>query len=231
MNQTLQQMSFGEFVKSKLFLGMDFKDYVKDQITPFNIVAAVILAVGIPVMIYRIIFGLGVSTNLTDINPWGIWIGFDMITGVALAAGGFVMGTVVHLFGVKEYHPFVRPAILTAFWGICFAIIGLTFDLGRYYRIPYPMVVSLGVNSILFLVAWHVALYLSCQLVEWCPAIFEWLHMKKLRKFFVGLTIGATVFGVILSTLHQSALGTIFIMMPSKLHPLWYSSYIPVYFS
>ena len=230
MNQTLQQMSFGEFVKSKLFLGMDFKDYVKDQITPFNIVAAVILAVGIPVMIYRIIFGLGVSTNLTDINPWGIWIGFDMITGVALAAGGFVMGTVVHLFGVKEYHPFVRPAILTGFLGYLFAIIGLTFDLGRYYRIPYPMVVSLGVNSILFLVAWHVALYLSCQLVEWCPAIFEWLHMKKLRKFFVGLTIGATVFGVILSTLHQSALGTIFIMMPSKLHPLWYSSYIPVYF-
>ena len=229
MNQTVQ-MSFGEFVKSKLFLGMDFKDYVKDQFTPFNFVAAAILAVGIPVMAYRMIFGLGVSTNLTDINPWGIWIGFDMITGVALAAGGFVMGTVVHLFGVKDYHPFVRPAILTGFLGYLFAVIGLIFDLGRYYRLPYPMFVSLGVNSILFLVAWHVALYLSCQFVEWCPAIFEWLNMKKLRKIFVGLTLGATVFGVILSTLHQSALGTIFIMMPSKLHPLWYSSYIPVYF-
>ena len=104
------------------------------------------------------------------------------------------------------------------------------FDLGRYYRLPYPMVVSYGVSSILFLVAWHVALYLTCQFVEWCPAIFEWLNMKKFRLWFLRLTLGATIFGVILSTLHQSALGSLFLLMPSKLHPLWYSSLIPVYF-
>lgn len=218
------------WVRQNLFLGMNFRDYVKSNLTPFNYVAAIILVIGLPVMAYRIIYGLGVSTNLSDTNPWGLWIGFDMMTGVALAAGGFVMGTAVHLFGMKEYRPLVRPAILTGFLGYLFAVIGLMFDLGRYYRLPYPIFVSLGVNSILFLVAWHVALYMTTQFVEWCPAIFEWLDMKKFRKFFLNLTIGATIFGVILSTLHQSALGSLFLLMPSKLHPLWYSSLIPVFF-
>jgi Ni/Fe-hydrogenase subunit HybB-like protein len=92
------------------------------------------------------------------------------------------------------------------------------------------MVVSWGVNSVLFLVAWHVALYLTCQLVEWCPAIFEWLNMKKARRIFIKATLGATIFGVCLSMLHQSALGSIFLLMPEKLHPLWYSEYIPLWF-
>ena len=218
------------WIRENIFLGKSFRDYLKSNLTPFNYIAAIILVIGIPVMVYRIIYGLGPSTNLTDNNPWGIWIGFDMMTGVALAAGGFVIGTAVHLFGMKEYRPLVRPAILTGFLGYLFAVIGLLFDLGRYYRLPYPMVVSLGVSSILFLVAWHVALYLTTQFVEWCPAIFEWLNMKKFRKIFVSLTIGATIFGVILSTLHQSALGSLFLLMPSKLHPLWYSSYITIFF-
>lgn len=218
------------WVRENLWLGKSFRDYFKSNLTTFNFIAAIILIVGLPVMVFRIVKGLGPSTNLSDTNPWGIWIGFDMMTGVALAAGGFVMGTAVHLFGMKEYRPLVRPAILTGFLGYLFAVVGLMFDLGRYYRLPYPMFVSLGVNSILFLVAWHVALYLTAQFVEWCPAIWEWLNLKKFRKLFLSLTIGATVFGVILSTLHQSALGSLFLLMPSKLHPLWYSPLIPVFF-
>ena len=218
------------WVREKIFLGMTFKEYVKSNFTAFNAVVAVILVIGIPVIIYRLAFGLGPSTNLSDNNPWGIWIGFDMLCGVALAAGGFVIGTAVHLMGMKEYGFLFRPAVLTGFLGYLFAIIALTFDLGRYYRIPYPMVVSWGVNSVLFLVAWHVALYLSCQFVEWCPAIFEWLNMKKLRRIFMKATLGATIFGVCLSMLHQSALGSIFLLMPEKLHPLWYSEYIPLWF-
>jgi Ni/Fe-hydrogenase subunit HybB-like protein len=217
-------------LREKLFLGMSFRDYLSSLITPFNAICTVILAVGIPVIAYRIIFGLGASTNLSDNNPWGLWIGFDMITGVAVATGGFVIGTAVHLFGLKEYRPFVRPALLTGFLGYTFAILGLILDLGRYYRLPYPMFVSLGVGSILFLVAWCLSLYCTCQFVELCPAICEWLNLRRLRKYFNKLTIGASVLAVILSTEHQSALGTIFILMPGKLHPLWYSSFIPVYF-
>ncbi len=231
MESTTQSAQFQPtWVQDKLFLGMTFKDYVKSNFTPFNAVVAAILIVGIPVIIYRLVAGLGPSTNLSDYTPWGIWIGFDMLCGVALAAGGFVIGTAVHLMGMKDYEFLFRPAVLTGFLGYLFAIIALTFDLGRYYRIPYPMVVSWGVNSVLFLVAWHVALYLTCQLVEWSPAIFEWLGMKKLRKILIGATLGATIFGVCLSMLHQSALGSIFLLMPEKLHPLWYSEYIPLWF-
>ena len=231
MDATVQTADFKpNWVQEKLFLGMTFKDYVKSNFTLFNGIVAVILLIGIPVIFYRLIYGLGPSTNLSDNNPWGIWIGFDMLCGVALAAGGFVIGSAVHLMGMKDYEFLFRPAVLTGFLGYLFAIIALTFDLGRYYRIPYPMVVSWGVNSVLFLVAWHVALYLSCQFVEWCPAIWEWLGWSKLRKIFIGFTLGATIFGVCLSMLHQSALGSIFLLMPEKLHPLWYSEYIPLWF-
>ncbi len=231
MDATVQGAEFKPtWVQEKLFLGMTFEDYVKSNFTTFNAVVAVILVIGIPVIFYRLVYGLGPSTNLSDNTPWGIWIGFDMLCGVALAAGGFVIGTAVHLMGMKDYEFLFRPAVLTGFLGYLFAIIALTFDLGRYYRIPYPMVVSWGVNSVLFLVAWHVALYLGCQFVEWCPAIWEWLGWSRLRKMFIGLTLGATIFGVCLSMLHQSALGSIFLLMPEKLHPLWYSEYIPLWF-
>ncbi|MFH0821538.1 MAG: hypothetical protein V2B18_02215 [Pseudomonadota bacterium] len=231
MSTTIDTTEFKPtWVQDKIFLGMSFKDYLRSCYTPFNAVAAFILVIGIPVIMYRLIYGLGPSTNLSDNNPWGIWIGFDMLCGVALAAGGFVIGTAVHLMGMRDYSFLFRPAVLTGFLGYLFAIIALTFDLGRYYRLPYPMVVSWGVNSVLFLVAWHVALYLTCQFVEWCPAIWEWLNLKKLRRYFIKATLGATIFGVCLSMLHQSALGSIFLLMPEKLHPLWYSEYIPLWF-
>ncbi len=216
--------------KQKLFLGLGFRDYLKAQITPFNIIAAIILAVGIPVTWLRFTQGLAATTNLTDTYPWGLWIGVDVLCGVALAAGGFTLGSAVYLFGMKEYHPIVRPAVLTGFLGYFFVVIGLAFDLGRPWRLPYPMFVSYGVTSVMFLVGWHVALYLSCQFVEFCPAVLEWLGWKRWRKFAVSLTIGATIFGVILSTLHQSALGALFLLTPSKLHPLWYTPYLPVFF-
>ena len=202
----------------------------KRLLTPFNVVAAVILAVGIPLTILRFTRGLAATTNLDHINPWGFWIGFDVMSGVALAAGGYVTAAAVYLFGMKEYKPVVRPAVLTGFLGYLFVVVGLCYDLGRPWRLPYPMVVSIGVTSVLFLVAWHVALYLTTQLVEFSPAVFEWLGAKRWRKIAVSMTVGATIFGVILSTLHQSALGALFLMAPTKVHPLWYSPFIPLFF-
>ncbi|MDW7678920.1 MAG: NrfD/PsrC family molybdoenzyme membrane anchor subunit [bacterium] len=218
------------WIRENLFLGMSFREYIKSNFTLFNFIASVVLILGIPVMAYRIIFGLGPSTNLSDTNPWGIWVGFDIMTGEALAVGGFVMGVAFHLFGMKEFRPLVRPALLSGFLGYFFAIIGLLFDLGRYYRLPYPMFVSFGIGSVLFLIAWLVFLYLSIQFVELSPAIFEWLNMKKFRQWALKLTIGATIFGAILATLHQSALGGLLLLMPSKIHPLWYSSFMPLFF-
>lgn len=169
------------WVRKNIFLDKSVSEYIGGLFTPFNIVCAIILAVGIPVSVWRFAKGLGATTNLSDTNPWGLWLGFDMFSGVALAAGGFVIGTAVYIFGAKEYKALVRPAILTGFLGYFIAVMGLCFDLGRPWRLPYPMFVSLGVASILFLVAWHVALYLTTQLVEWSPAIFEWLGLKRIR--------------------------------------------------
>lgn len=219
-----------DWVRDALFLGQSFGAYLKSLVTPFNIVAVGILCVGIPIAVRRFTEGLAATTNLTDNSPWGLWIGFDVLCGVALAAGGFVLASTVHLFGLRDYRPLVRPAILTGLLGYFFVIVGLCFDLGRPWRLPYPMFVSYGVTSVMFLVGWHVALYLTVQLLEFCPAVFEWLRWRTFRKWAAWLTIGATVFGVILSTLHQSALGALFLLAPGKVHPLWYSPYIPVLF-
>jgi Ni/Fe-hydrogenase subunit HybB-like protein len=131
---------------------------------------------------------------------------------------------------MREYYPVLRPAILTGFLGYFFVVVGLLVDLGQPWRLPYPVFYSYGVTSVMFLVAWHVFLYLTVQFLEFCPAIFEWLGWKNIRRWVAKLTIGATVFGVVLSTLHQSALGALFLLAPTKLHPLWYSPFIPIYF-
>ena len=201
----------------------------KKWITPFNVFAAVVFAVGLPIVYLRWFHGLSSVTNLNQNVPWGFWIGFDVMAGVALAAGGYVMATAVHLFGMKEYEPVVRPAILTGFLGYVLVIIGVGFDLGRPWNAPY-MLLQPGLASILFLVGLHVGLYCTTQFVEISPAIFEWLRWKKWRKISVSITLGATIFGVILSTLHQSALGAMLLIAPTKLHPLWYSPFIGLFF-
>jgi Ni/Fe-hydrogenase subunit HybB-like protein len=173
---------------------------------------------------------LAATTNLNDNYPWGLWIGFDVLFGVATAAGGYTIATAVYILRLKDYHAIVRPAVLTGFLGYFFVVIGLSFDLGRPWRLPFPIFVSHGYTSVMFLVGWHVMLYLTCQLVEFSPAIFEWLDWKRVRKWAVRLTFGATIFGVMLSTLHQSALGGLFLLALAKLHPLWYSPLLPLLF-
>ena len=126
------------WIREKLLLGMSWQEYFKSNLTPFNAVMAVILCIGVPVMVYRIVFGLGASTHLSNNNPWGIWIGFDMMAGIAVASGGFSIATAVHLLGMKEYESMVRPALVGGTLGYFFALVGLLFDLGRYYRSTFP---------------------------------------------------------------------------------------------
>jgi Ni/Fe-hydrogenase subunit HybB-like protein len=218
------------WVTEKVLLGLSPREYVRSLVTPVNLVAALILLVGVPIMVYRFIFGLSSVTNLSQTAPWGLWIGFDMLGGVALAAGGYTIASSVYIFGLKEYRPIVRPAVLTGFLGYLFAVIGLLMDLGQPWRIPYPIFYSAGPTSVMFEVGWCVALYTTVLFIEFTPPIFEWLGLRTLRNYAVQLTLAVTVFGVVLSTLHQSSLGALFLLTPSKLHPLWYSSFIPLYF-
>ena len=199
-------------------------------LTPFNLVTGLILAVGFGVMALRFVKGLGATTNLTHDYGWGLWIGFDVMAGVALAAGGFVTSSAVYLFGMKEYRPIVRPAILTGFLGYSLVVLGLLVDLGQPWRLPYAFLVRSGPTSALFEVALCVALYLPTLFVETTPAVFEWLGWKRWRKLVHSMTVALTIFGLLLSTLHQSSLGGLFAITPTKLHPLWYSTYLPIHF-
>jgi Ni/Fe-hydrogenase subunit HybB-like protein len=225
-----QNTNTNSWFREKILLGMSTRDYIASVATPWNFLAAVILFFAVGVMIWRLFFGLGATTNLSDEYPWGLWIGFDILVGIALAAPGLTLGTAVHLFGMKKYHHFVRPAILSSLLGYIFAVFALMFDLGRYYRMPYLLGGSWGFSSILFLIGWHFFLYINISLIEWGPALFEWLNMRNVREFFSKLAIWATIFGVIIAGGHQSALGALFVLVPGKLHPLWYSKLLPVFF-
>lgn len=202
----------------------------KSLFTPFNLVTGVILLAGLAVTVLRFTGGLGAVTRLDDNNPWGIWIGFDLLCGVALAAGGYVTSSACYIFGLKRFHSAVRPAILTAFLGYALVVLALHYDVGRPWRLPYPIFFSQGTSSLLFEVALCVFLYLTVLFIEFSPAALEWLGQHTIRRLVVRLTLVLTIFGVILSTLHQSSLGALFLIAPSKLHPLWYSGYLPVYF-
>jgi len=214
----------------KLMMGMPASEYLRTLITPFNLVAAVILSFGVPLIVLRFTQGLASVTHASNEYPWSILLGWGLFSGVPLSATGYIMATAVYIFGFKKYHPLVRLGVLTGFMGYLFAVIYLLIDIGRPWRIYYPMAVSFGPTSVLFLVAWHVALYLTVQLLEFSPAILEWLRSRRVRKWAVMITVAMTIAGVILSTLHQSALGALFLLAPGKVHPLWYSPFLPVFF-
>ena len=195
-----------------------------------NPLTALIIAVGLMVIVLRFTTGLGGVTNLDDNYPWGIWISFDLLCGVVLAAGGYATTSAYYLFGLKNFHTAVRPAVTSAFLGYAFVVFALHFDVGQPWRLVYPIFVSQGTTSVLFEVGLCVFLYVSVLAIEWSVAAFEWMGWKTLRAIIVRLTIPLTVMGVILSTMHQSSLGALYLIAPSKMHPLWYSSFIPVFF-
>jgi len=229
-SNSTESITVQQWIQDNLFLGKPLRQFLRELITPLNVIAGLIIAIGLPFIVMRYFLGLGSVTHASNDQPWGPFLGWGLFCGVPLASTGFLMASAVYLFGLKQYYPLLRPAVLTGFIGYLFAVIYLLVDLGMPWRLPYPMFKSFGTGSVMFLVAWHVALYLSTQFVEFCPAIFEWLGADRFRRWALRVTIGATIFGVILSTLHQSALGALFLLAPAKLHPLWYSPYLPLLF-
>ncbi len=199
--------------------------------TPFNVIAAIILLVAVVILTIRFTQGLGAATNLSQDFPWGIWIGFDVITGVAFAGGAYVITFMVYVLRLEKYRPIVRITVLNGFLAYLFYAGALLLDLGRPWNVINPIIGnSFGVSSVMFLVAWHFLLYMIAEFVEFSPAVAEWLGWKRVRKLLGALTLGAVILGITLSTLHQSGLGALFLMAKSKIHPLWYSEFIPILF-
>ncbi|MBN2792607.1 MAG: polysulfide reductase [Desulfuromonadales bacterium] len=209
----------------KLLLGLTLDQYISQLVrNKFNWILGIIFAIGIPVIIYRFIFSLGAVTHASYDYPWGLFLGFGLFCMVPLSASGFMLGTTVEIFGRHDFEPIERLALLNGLLGYFFAVVYLLVDLGQPWRLVYPMVYSWGPAAVLFLVGWHVATYLSVQVMEVSTAFFEWIGFPRGYEFIRKGTVGLTVSGIILSTLHQGALGALFLYAPGKVHPLWYSS-------
>jgi len=199
--------------------------------TPFNIISVPLITLGIALIVIRFVKGIGSVTNLSQEVPWGLWIGFDVVTGVAFAGGAYVVTFMVYILNIRKYQPIVRVTVLNGFLAYVFYAGALLLDLGKPWNVVNPIIGnSFGVSSVLFLVAWHFLLYMIAQLIEFSPAIAEWIGARKARKILSGMTLGAVIFGITLSTLHQSGLGALYLMAKEKIHPLWYSEFIPILF-
>jgi Ni/Fe-hydrogenase subunit HybB-like protein len=192
-------------------------------------VCAVILLLFAGITVLRFTRGLGAVSNLSDQFPWGLWVGFDVLCGVGLAAGAFTLTAIVHIFNLHRFEPIVRPTVLTGFLGYLLVIAGLLFDLGQPWRIWHALVFW-NPHSVMFEVAWCVMLYTTVLALEFAPVVLERLRLERPRRILRGVATPLVIAGVILSTLHQSSLGSLYLIVPSKLHPLWYTPLLPYLF-
>ncbi len=216
--------------------------------TPGVIVLAVLMAAGAVAIAARFIGGIGYVSNLTTARPWGLWIGVDVASGVALAAGGFTTAFLAHIIGRHYYEPVVRPALLTAMLGYTFVVLGLLVDIGRSWAIWKPMVFW-NPTSVLFEVAMCVMLYLNVLYIEFLPIVVERFKGRvrlpgplavlnapvdgvlKLADVILPKVMWVFIIaGVVLSCMHQSSLGSLMLIAPTKLHPLWYTPILPLLF-
>jgi Ni/Fe-hydrogenase subunit HybB-like protein len=199
------------------------------KLTFWKVVAVVLMTAGVAAAIERFALGLGATTHLQDTFPWGLWIGFDILVGVGLAAGGFTIAATVYLFNIERFRPILRPTILTAFLGYLLVIAGLMVDLGRPWAIWHALIYW-NPHSVMFEVAWCVMLYTTVLALEFSPVILERFNLQRPLKVIKMITLPLVVLGVILSTLHQSSLGSLFLIIPGRMHPLWYSNIVPFLF-
>ncbi len=187
-----------------------------------------IMVIGAAAGIYRLAVGLGVSTNLNQAYPWGLWIGFDLFM-VAFSGGAFTLATLVYVFRMERFHAAIRPTVLTGLLGYISVLVILLMDLGRWDRF-YHFIIFPNINSALFEVSWCILLYTCVLVSEFSPVILERFGWKRAMAFMRKITIPLVIIGSTLSTLHQSSLGTLFVIMSERLHTLWYTPLIPAMF-
>ena len=216
--------------------------------TPGVLVMLVFMITGAAAIIARFTGGIGYVCNLSNARPWGLWVGVDVATGVALAAGGFTTAALAHIFGRHYYEPITRPALLTALLGYTFVVLGLLVDIGRSWAIWKPLI-NWNTNSVLFEVAMCVMIYLNVLYIEFIPIVAEQYKGKvNLPGFFSLFNAPIDAFlkiadailskvmwifiiaGVVLSCMHQSSLGSLMLIAPTKMHPLWYTPILPLFF-
>ena len=204
-------------------LGWDF------TITPVRFVLTGLVALMVATVVLRLLTGFQYVTNLTDETPWGMWIAFDVMCGVALAGGGYSTALLVSIFQYKEFHIVARGALLTSLLGYILVMAGLFLDIGQWFNFWRPFV-SWGYTSVLFEVFWCISIYTTILSIEFFEIITERVLVKKLHKYIVKILPILIVIGLVFPVLHQSSLGGLFLIMKEKMFPLWWSEFLPIYF-
>ncbi|MHC4849475.1 MAG: NrfD/PsrC family molybdoenzyme membrane anchor subunit [Planctomycetota bacterium] len=187
------------------------------------------LAIGAVITWIRFSQGIGAVSNLSDRYPWGLWVGFDLLCGIGLAAGSFVIVAAVYIFNLKRFQPLVRPALLTGFLGYMLEVFALMFDLGRPWNIWRPLI-SGNMTSVMAVVAWCVVTYSAIMALEASGMVFEKLRWPRALKVQKAITLPLVIVGVLFAMLHQGSLGSLYLIVPGKLHGFWYSSWLPILF-
>ena len=194
----------------------------------WKITAFILMAIGAVAAFQRFTMGLGATTHLSDQFPWGFWIGFDFI-GVGLAAAGFTIAATVHILNAERFEPIVRPAILTAYIGYMLVVMVLVVDLGRPQNFWHPLVMW-NPHSVMFEITWCIILYTTVLTLEFAPVVLEKFHLHAPIRVLRTVSLPVVVAGVILSTLHQSSFGSLYLVVPERMHPLWFSDIVPFLF-
>jgi Ni/Fe-hydrogenase subunit HybB-like protein len=199
------------------------------KLSPLAWILLALMGIAVIVAMIRYLFGIGAISDLSYSYPWGFWISFDLFTGVAISSGGFLMAGLVYILQIDEFKPLLRPSVLTAFLGYIMVAVALLVDLGHPERIWY-MMIHWNHTSVLLEIGICVMSYLTVLAIEFSPVVFEGIRMNKIAHFIHKFIIPFVILGVVLSTLHQSSLGSLLLIQPAKLHPLWWTPILPILF-
>ncbi len=199
------------------------------RISLFPLVLMALAGIAFVVAMIRFLFGIGAISNLSNAYPWGFWVSFDLFTGIAISSGAFVLASLVYIFELEEFRPLLRPTLLTGFLGYVMEAVALMVDLGHPERIWHYFVYQ-NFNSFLLFIGFYVMIYAGVMAVEFSPAVFEKFGWEKPAALVRRWMKPIVIVGAVLSTLHQAALGSLLLIQPAKLHPLWWTPWIPPLF-
>ncbi|MFX4261747.1 NrfD/PsrC family molybdoenzyme membrane anchor subunit [Pelotomaculum propionicicum] len=199
------------------------------RLTGFRKLLILFVLIAVGAALWRFAFGLGSVTNLSDEWPWGLWIGFDLLCGIALAGGGFSTALIVHVLHKDKYLPIARAALLTSLIGYIISMVSLFLDIGRWFNFWRPFFFW-GFHSVLFEVFWCISLYTTVQVLEFGEIFFEKINFPGLQKIIKAMLPFLLILGIVLPSLHQSSLGSLYIVAVDRLYPLWWSQIIPFFF-
>jgi Ni/Fe-hydrogenase subunit HybB-like protein len=195
----------------------------------FPLILMMLAGIAFVIAMIRFLFGIGAISNLSNAYPWGFWVSFDLFTGIAISSGAFVLASIVYIFELEEFRPLLRPTLLTGFLGYVMEVIALMVDLGHPERIWHYFVYQ-NFTSFLLFIGFYVMIYSAVMAVEFSPAVFEKFGWEKPAKLVRRWMKPIVIVGAVLSVLHQAALGSLLLIQPAKLHPLWWTPWIPPLF-